>query len=79
MSEPDGSVLSRVGDEGTQRTSEGGREVEPGCPSDQETTSSSFEDVPSRVGADRVITWFKLIREARPDTFQKSYSFPPNV
>ena len=74
-----GSTLSRVSDEDTQRTTERGKEVDLGCPNDQETSSSSFEDVPSCVNAGGFITWLISIREVRADTFWKRYSFPPNV
>ena len=39
MSDPGGSATSRVSNEGTQRTAEGGGEVDLGCPRDQETSS----------------------------------------
>ena len=79
MSEPSGSIMSRVSDKGTQRTAGGGRGVDPECPSYEETSSSGFKDVSSRVDTDGVITWLRPIEEDRADAFWKRYSFPPNV
>ena len=43
------------------------REVDPRCPSDQETSSSSSKDAPSRIDAAKVITWLKPIDETQAD------------
>ena len=69
MSDLGGSTLSRVNDEGTQRTTEGGRGVDPRCPHDQEKSSFSSEGPPSCVGAIVVITWLKSIGDAQADAF----------
>ena len=69
MSESGGSAMSRVSDEGTQRTAGGGGEVDLGCSGDDETFSSCFEDVPSRVDGNGVITWLRPVGEARVDAF----------
>ena len=64
MSDHGGFASSRVSDEGTQRTVEGGGEVDLGCPRDQETSSFGSQDAPSRIDAARVITWLKPVGEA---------------
>ena len=46
---------------------------------DESSSSTSSEDVPSRVDANGVITWLKLVREASANAFWMKFSFPPNV
>ena len=46
---------------------------------DEISSSTSSEDVPSLVDANGVITWFKLVGEARENAFWRKFSFPPNV
>ena len=41
-----------------------GGEVDPGSYADEEISSSSFEDAPSRVDIVGVITWLRLVGEA---------------
>ena len=43
------------------------------------SSSTSFEDVPSRVNANGVITWLRPVGEARTYAFWRKFSFPPNV
>ena len=56
-----------------------GGEDNPGSYADKEISSSSFEDVPSRVDAAGVITCLRPIKESQADIFWKKYSFPPTV
>ena len=64
MSDPSGSALSRVNDEGTQRIAECGKGVDLICPRNQETSSSGSKGVYSHVDVVGVISWLKPIREA---------------
>ena len=64
MSDPSGFASSCVNDEDTQRTTEGGGEVDLRCPRNQETSSFGSQDAPSRVDATRVITWLKPVGKA---------------
>ena len=50
-----------------QRMARGEDNVESGM--DESSSSTSFEDVPSRVDADGVITWLRPVGEARADAF----------
>ena len=43
------------------------------------SSSTPFEDVPSRVNANGVITWLRPVGEARTYAFWRQFSFPPNV
>ena len=43
------------------------------------SSSTLFEDVPSRVNANGVITWLRPVEEARTYAFWRKFSFPPNV
>ena len=67
MSEPGGSSRLCVDDEGTQRMVRG--EVDPRSYANEEISSSFFKDIPFRVDAAGVITWLKLVGEARVDAF----------
>ena len=77
MSEPGGSFKLRVGDEGTQTMVEG--KVDLGSYVNEEISSSSFEDIPSRVDSAGVIKWLRSVGEARANSFWKRYSFPPRL
>ena len=46
---------------------------------DESSSSTSYEDVPSLVDANGVITWLRPVGEARENTFWRKFSFPPNV
>ena len=52
-------------------------EVDPRSYVDEEISSSSFKDIPSSVDAIGVITWLRLVGEARADVFWKRYPFLP--
>ena len=79
MSDPSGSSLFHVNGEGTQKTVEGGRGVNPDWPCDQKMSLSSSKGYPSHIDASRVITWLKPVKETRTDALWSKYSFPPNV
>ena len=52
-----------IGDGGTQRMAKGEDNI--GSHTDEGPSSTSSEDVPSRVDATGVITWLKLVGESR--------------
>ena len=77
MSYPSGFSKPDIDDGGTQRMAR--EEDNVGTRVDKGPSSTSYEDVPSRVDATGVITWLRLVGKPRVDVFWKKISFPPNV
>ena len=77
MSYPDGFSRLCIGDGGTQRMARGEYNIRSHV--DEGSSSTSYEDVPSRVDAARVIIWLKTIRKSWAYAFWKKFSFPSNV